>query len=46
MRDAFMVMKLMWDAFHDYFAGTIVIFYGILFCFGVYKVFDLFADVA
>jgi len=26
---------------HYHFAGTIVIFYSILFCFGVYKVFDL-----
>jgi len=31
---------------HDYFAGAIVLFYGILFCFGVYKVFDIFSDVA
>jgi len=30
---------------HDHFAGAIVLFYDILFCFGVYKVFDLFSDV-
>jgi len=30
----------------DHFAGAIVLFYDILFCFGVYKVFDLFSDVA
>ena len=27
---------------HDHFARAIVLFYGILVCFGVYKVFDLF----
>jgi len=26
-------------------AYVIVLFYGILFCFGVYKLFDLFSDV-
>jgi len=31
---------------HDHFAGVIVLFCGILFCSGVYKVFDLFSDVA
>jgi len=31
---------------HDHFAGAIVHFYGILICFGVYKVFNLFLDVA
>jgi len=31
---------------HDHFVGTIVIFYGILFCFGVCKLFDLFSDIA
>jgi len=31
---------------HDHFAGVIVLFYGILFYFGVYKIFDLFSDVA
>jgi len=31
---------------HDHFPGSIVLFYGILFCFGVYKIFDLFLDVA
>jgi len=30
---------------HDHFAGAIVLFYYILFCFGVYKVFYLFSDV-
>jgi len=30
----------------DHFVSVIVLFYGILFCFGVYKVFDLFLDVA
>jgi len=31
---------------HDHFARAIVLFYGIVVCFGVYKVFDLFSDVA
>ena len=31
---------------HDHFAGAIVHFYDILVCFGVYKVFNLFLDVA
>jgi len=31
---------------HDHFAGDIVLFYGILFCFDGYKVFDLFSNVA
>jgi len=31
---------------HDHFVGAIVLFYSILFCFGVYKVFDLFLDVS
>jgi len=31
---------------HDHFTVAIILFYGILFCFGVYKVFDLFLDVA
>jgi hypothetical protein len=30
----------------DHFTGAIILFYGILFCFGVYKVFDLFSNVA
>jgi len=30
----------------DHFTCTIVLFYDILFYFGVYKVFDLFSDVA
>ena len=31
---------------HDHFARAIVLFYDSLVCFGVYKVFDLFLDVA
>jgi len=31
---------------HDHFACAIVLFCGILFCFGVSKIFDLFSDVA
>jgi hypothetical protein len=37
---------MFWDAkISVYFACDIVLYYGILFCFGVYGVFDLFSDV-
>jgi len=31
---------------HDQFTSAIVHFYGILVCFGVYRVFNLFSEVA
>jgi len=43
----FLVLLFLGVKISVYFAGAIVLyFYSILFCFGVYEVFDLFTDVA
>jgi len=46
MWDAFMVMKPMWDTFMIVLQELLFSSTVFLFCFCVYKVFDLFSDVA
>ena len=46
MRDELKIIKTDVRRILDHFTCAIVLFYGILFCFSVYKVFDLFIDVA